>query len=286
MKTVDVTISIVSYNTKDLLIRCLDSIKKHTKEITYEIIVVENGSRDGTVEALKERKDVLFINNKKNKFFTKANNQAFLLSKGRYFLILNADTYITDNSFKKMVDYLDQHKDVAACEGLEVYEDGRVVPTGSRFSSPLIDFYELSIIGNKMKNKKAIKSYRMTDKKRTATFDVDVACDAFLMVRRQVFKDIGMYDERMKLYYTENDLCKSIKKMGQRIVHLGNAKVIHKVSASADQLGVKKNDIYYNDLLSYYKKHNFVILGYILYFDLLIEKKLLKAREFVRQLRK
>ncbi len=274
---IDVTISIVSYNTCELLKRCLDSIYKHTKNVAFEIIVVDNASSDGSVKMVKSNfKQIKLIENKKNLFFTKAHNEVLSKASGRYFLILNSDTYFTDNSVKKMVDRLDKESSIGAIGGLEIYEEGKIISTGSKFTTPLIDFYELSILGKRLKNKKLINKYKYIRQNRLFDFDVDVTSDAFLMVRTKILREIGGYDSKFLLYYTENDLCLRIKKKGYRILHLGNAKVIHTVSASVKKLGWKKLDIYYNDLLYYYKKNGSGTLGFLLFLLLKVEKNILK----------
>lgn len=273
----DLSISIVSYNTKDLIKRCVDSIYRNTRGISFETIVVDNGSKDSSVVMLKRTfPKVIVIANSKNVFFTKANNQALYIAQGRYFVILNSDTYFTDNSLRKMITYMETHKNIGACEGLEMHENGTIVKTGSRFSTPSVDFYELSLIGKRVKNRKVVDSYRYAKKDRRGTFPIDVGCDAFLMVRKEIMDKIGGYDERFLLYYTENDLCLRIKKQGYGIVHFGKAKVMHRVSSSVITLGWKRIDIYYQDLLLYYRKHGYSVSGTLLFLLLKCEEVLLK----------
>lgn len=277
MSKTDLTISITSFNTCELLARCLNSIYKNTRNVNFEIIVVDNASTDGTRKMIKEKfKKVKLIENKKNLFYTVANNQALKIASGRYFLILNSDAYFSDNSIKKMVEKMDKNSTIGAVGGTEVYENGEIVLTGSEFSTPLIDFYELSFVGKRFKNKKMINRFKMSRKSRLSDFDVDMTSDAFLMIRTKVLKEIGGYDSNLFLYYTENDLCLRIKKKGFRVLHMGEAKVVHTVSASVKKIGWKKLDIYYHDLLHYYKKNGHPITGTMLYLLLKIEKNILK----------
>lgn len=277
MNNLDLTISIASYNTSDLLTRCLNSIYKNTRNVNLEVIVVDNASSDGTKKMIKENfKKVKLIENKKNLFFTVANNQALKLAKGRYFLILNSDTYFVDNSIRKMIEKMDKNSRIGAVGGTEVYENGEIILTGSKFSSPLIDFYELSFIGKRFKNKKIINRFKMNRISRLSDFDVDMTSDAFLMVRTNILKELGGYDPKLLLYYTENDLCLRIKKKGFRILHMSEARVVHTVSASVKKIGWKKLDIYYHDLLHYYKKNGRPITGTMLYALLKMEKSVLK----------
>ena len=102
----DMTIIIVSFNTREILLRCLGSIKKHTQDISYEVIVVDNASEDGTVDAVVELfPEVEVIANKDNRGFSAANNQGIIASKGRKIALLNPDTLLTENSFKRSMTF-------------------------------------------------------------------------------------------------------------------------------------------------------------------------------------
>lgn len=272
-----VSISIVSYNTRDLLRRCLKSIIQKTKDLSFEVIVVDNGSSDGSWQMVeKDFPKVILIRNDRNEFFTKANNQALNISKGKYFILLNSDTYFEDNAIKKIVAFFEKNPRVGAIEGLELYENRRQIPNGSRFSTPLIDFYELSFIGKRISDKHLLDAYRLRYENRRETFPIDVGCDAFLAVRKDVWRKINGYDEQFLLYYTENDLCKRIKQKGYEIIHLGSAHVVHSVSASADKLRFKKMYIYYKDMLRYYLKYGYIVSGILLYLLLQCELFLLQ----------
>lgn len=277
MKNIDVTISIASHNTKEYTARCIESIIKYTKSITYEIIVVDNASSDNTPSFLQKKfKNLKVIKNKINRYYGGANNQALKIARGRYILILNADTYFVDNSIKKAVSYLDKNKKVGALEGLEIYESGELVPNGSMHVNPLLDFYELSFIGKHFKNIDKINTFRLSSRNRRSTFDIEVGCDAFLMVRADLLNLIKGYDEKLLLYYTENDLCMRITKKGYKVVHFGNSYVYHKVSLSANKLKWKKLDLYYRDLYFYYKKNGYAFSGTLLFLELHLEKMFLQ----------
>ena len=265
---IDLTISIVSYNTKDLLRRCLESIFKRTKGLKFEIIVVDNASTDGSSTMVRHQfPQVKIIANKKNRFYTAANNQALKLARGKYFLILNSDIFLTTNAFQKTVNYLDHHPRVGAIEPLQIYETGAVAPTGSRHNQALLDFFELTWLGRKIANRKLLRRLPLTRRTRRATWPVEVICDAALMVRTKVIRQIGGYDERLKLYYTENDLCRRIQGLGFTTVHYGQAQVKHRVSASTNQESWQKiSHLYAQDALHYYRNWQ----GLLLYLSLII----------------
>ena len=111
----DLSIIIVSYNTKDFLQKCIESIEKTAKDFNYEIIVVDNASKDNSPEMVsKEFKDVVLIENKENLGFSRANNIGVKKSTGRYVLFLNADTIVYENTLKTMLDFMDSNKDGGA----------------------------------------------------------------------------------------------------------------------------------------------------------------------------
>ena len=277
----NITISIVSYNTKEAIKRCITSIYRYTKDLSFEVIVIDNGSQDGTQEMLTELsyKNLTLILNKTNTFYSHAHNQALNKAHGRYFLILNSDVFFVDNSIKKLVQFMESHKKVGAAEGVEIYENGQILHTGSKKSSTLIDFYELSFIGKRLADlagQEKIRAFRYDGIDRRKTFEVDVACDAFLMLRTATFKQLKGYDESLKLYYTENDLCLRIQNKGYAIFHVGNARIMHTVSLSANKLKWNKLKLYYADLLQYYRKHDSLISGLLLYLLLNAEMVMLK----------
>ena len=124
--TTDLSIAIVSYNTKEMLLDCIRSIQAYTTTIAYEVIVVDNDSRDGTVAALKDAyPGMRIVANSENRGFAKAVNQALGVSRGRHVLLLNSDTIVRDQALATMVAYLDDHPDVGAVSCKQWTGDGK-----------------------------------------------------------------------------------------------------------------------------------------------------------------
>lgn len=249
------TISIVSYNTKDLLKRCLASIYRYTRGLSFEVIVVDNASTDGSAAMVaKSFPRVRLIQNRINRWYTGANNQALKLAKGRYFLILNSDIFLKNNAFKTMVDYLDKNPRVGAVEALQRYESGRIAQTGSRHNRAWRDLTELTLLHKLFKPD---SSFRMAGVDRRKNFAAEVICDAVMMVKTSRLKKIGGYDKKFKLYYTENDLCRRLQKLKLATVHFAEAQVWHRVSASTDKAGWKIiSQVYAADARQYYLKYH------------------------------
>lgn len=270
----ELTIGILSFNTRELTLRCIRSIKRFTKGVDYKIIVVDNASQDGSAVAIKkEFPDIKLISNRKNNYFAAGYNQIIRITNSKYLLMLNSDTYIKDNAFKKILEFMKKNK-LTACEGLEIKPDGKTIPTGSKFRSLRSDFYELSIIGKLLKNKKYLNKVKMKNYDRKDNFSVEVGCNAFFCIETSLLKKIGMFDENFILYFTEDDLCQRIKMKGYEIFHYGKSFVIHEDAKSAIQLGWARYNLYYRDMLTYHLKYSNKVLSIMLFCLLKIENSI------------
>ncbi len=121
----DLSIAIVSWNTRDVLDQCLKSIVEVTRVIDYEVIMVDNASSDGSAQMVREKyPQVKLIENAENHGFARASNQAYAVSTGRHFLLLNPDTVVLDNAPSKLVEFLDKHDGAGAVGPLVLNPDG------------------------------------------------------------------------------------------------------------------------------------------------------------------
>jgi GT2 family glycosyltransferase len=263
--SVDLTISIVSFNTRAFLHRCLDSIYRNTNGITFEVIVVDNASRDQSPEMVRKGfPRVRLIANAENRFFTRAHNQALEIAQGKYFLILGSDTEIPPGTLKGLVRFLDAQPDVGAVGCREIWPDGTVERIGSLFSTPQMEIIESTQLHSVAWVRPFVNRYRIVDWDRDTSREVDVLTDCFLMVRKELLQRISGYDEQFLLYYTENDLCLRIWQSGYRVFLNADYIYVHHRHQSTKQEGqtyIRK--IYAQDRLRYYRKH-FGVTGMIL----------------------
>lgn len=274
------TISLVSFNTRDLLRRCLASIFKHTRGIRFEVIVVDNASGDGSAEMVKQDfPRVKLIRNKTNKWYTGANNQALKLAKGKYFLILNSDTHLVNNSLKVLTDYLGKNPDVAAVEPCQLNESGRPLPTASRHNRWWLDLVGLTGL-HRLFKPKALGWFHLQGISRRREFTSEVISDGAMMVRTRILKQLGGYDTQLKLYYTENDLCRRLQGLSLKTVHLGKAIIKHRVSASTDKAGWQTiSGILATDARQYYLKYHSRLRAELLFLALKLNNWLILGRE-------
>lgn len=234
IKRVDVSIIIVNYNSYKLVETCIDSIFEFTKEISYEIILVDNASTDQSALLLQRRyPGIKVVINERNLGFGMANNVGVENAKGEYFLFLNPDTYLLNNAIEKMYYYLKTNKDclVVGCWLRDV--KGNIVGSGGRFPQPY-DFFVpvLNRILGKRKNKYRVNSRDIMEEfenVKNATTIVDWIIGADLMLHRSHFIEIGGFDGDFFMYWEEVYLQYALKqKFPEKTNILLNAgKVVH-----------------------------------------------------------
>lgn len=232
----DLSIVIVSWEVKDLLKDCLDSISKNIQKIKYELIVVDNASRDSSQGLLRELKrgapskneKLKIILNKKNLGFASANNQGIKISKGRYILLLNPDTQVLPKSIEYLFDFMERNKKVGLCGPKIINPDGSL-QFSIGFFPTLFDIFLEYFFLLPLKERLVEKKLEKLHQKQVS---VDFLLGACLFIKKEVFDKIGLLDERFFLYCEEVDLCKRIKEAGFKIYYLPQTSVVHHLSKS------------------------------------------------------
>lgn len=253
----DLSIVIVNWKVKDLLEKCLQSIFKETKNISFEVFVVDNNSEDGSIEMVREKfPQVNLTASMENLGFAKGNNLAIKKSRGRYVLLLNPDTEILENALEKIVRFMDEHLEcgIAGCKllnpDLSLQSSVRSFPDISSQIFILLKLHHL------FPYSKAMYKYLAHNFDYEKTQEVDQVMGAFMMIRREVLDKIGLLDENFWIWFEEVDFCKRAKTVGWKILYTPEAKIIHHYGQSFKQaMGVKKQRDF-NRSLSYYFKKN------------------------------
>jgi GT2 family glycosyltransferase len=235
-----ISVIVVSFNTRQLLKRCLDSIRESSGTLPYEIIVVDSGSSDDSVDYLKrEFPEVTLIESTENIGFAKANNIGFGKASGQYVVLLNSDAFLVGNSLVAAVELMDRHPDVGLAGGRLIGEDGNWQPSARSYPSIWNDFLTLSGLADRYRRSRIFGRPDMTyiDQNR------DLYCDwvpgAFTIIRKEIIERIGLFDERFFLYFEEVDLCKRMRKAGWKIVYWPAITVIHIGGASTSSFSKK-----------------------------------------------
>lgn len=237
------SIIIVSYNTKDLLIDCLESIATTVKKNSYEIVVVDNASTDGTGEAVKNSKlkvkNLELIANKENKGFSTANNQGINVSNGEYILFLNPDMIMYENTIDGMVSYMDEHKEVGAATCFLELTDGTLDDATHRgFPTPWNSFTHFSGLSKVFKKSKKLSGYSLGHEDLTKTHEIDALAGAFMLVPRSAGDEVDWWDEDYFWYGEDIDFCYKLKLAGWKIMFVPKYRALHYKGASG---GIKKS---------------------------------------------
>ncbi len=277
----ELSIIILSYNTKDLILQCIKSIiKQYQKELEskkIEIIIVDNNSSDDSAKIIKYyvshlRQDfggqasikyggIKLIENKENVGFAKGCNLGARNAEGKYLLFLNSDTEVRDRGFLQMTDFLEKNKSVGILGGKLLNYDNTLQPSGGNFYN-LWNLFLMLIGGERL------GFVRKSAKKEESVDWVSGAC---MMIKRELFGELGGFDEYFFMYIEDMEICFRAKKLGFLTYFFPNLALKHKSLGSSNRAFAIIN--IYKGILHFYSKHKS-------YFEYLIAKTLLilKAR--------
>jgi len=235
MKKTQLSIIIVSWNVKDYLKACLESILGTVNSIEFEIFIVDNNSNDGTVEFVKERfPQVNIIANKDNLGFAKANNQAITKSHGEYVLLLNPDTIVFEGAIKKMIDRIGQDQNIGVLGPKIITGDGRTISYcgGRKFPSVMSIVFGITTLD---RYSRFFDSHSMKYWDHADSREVDAISGSCMLIRRKTIQGVGMLDESFFMYAEDIDWCYRIKKSGWDIYYYAAAEIMHYGEKSACQ---------------------------------------------------
>jgi len=267
----DVSVIIVNYNTKKDTIDCIKSVEKYTKNIVYEIIVVDNASTDGSVPLIKESfPNVNVISSDKNLGFGKANNLGITYAQGDYIFLLNSDTLLLSNSIEGLFKF--HHKfekilniGVLGCTLKDANGDSNY--SGGKFPTPFSVLFDM--IRHYMGIKKD-KSNRIVSVNEEAFIEVEMVTGADLFLKKSLFNSAGKFDENFFMYYEESDLQKRIKKLGFKNYLLKEFNIIHLDGVSFKKVVKNRQRIITQKSKNLYFKKNFKNYPIYVFFDFLM----------------
>jgi GT2 family glycosyltransferase len=253
----DLSIIIANYNTKQLLKSTIESIINTTKALSYEIIVIDNASQDGSCEMVKSNfKDVMLIQNKENLGFAIANNAGIRKSVGSYVLLLNSDTIIIEDCLKKCVEYMDMNLDIGALGCRVELPDGKLDHACKRgFPTPEASLYYLLKLDKLWPNSRKFGQYDATYLPDNEINEVDCLVGAFMMVRKETIEQIGLLDEAFFMYGEDIDWCYRIKASGWKNIYYPLVKIIHYKGASSRKRRFMTVYQFHRAMILFYRKH-------------------------------
>lgn len=253
----DLSILIVNYNTRELTLDALRSVYRSQTNYTFEVILIDNHSTDGSVEAIKEEfPQVKIIENQENVGFAKANNQGIRRAAGRYILLLNSDTIIQPATLEIMLRFMDQHPNIGASGCKVVLPDGSLDKACRRgFPTPSASFYYAFGLAKLFPHVPKFNQYQLSYLDPDDDYPVDCLVGAFMLVRREVIDHVGMLDEDFFMYGEDVDWCYRIKKAGWEIYYYPKTSIIHYKGAGKKRKSRKVVYEFHRAMILFHRKH-------------------------------
>lgn len=270
---IDLSIIIVSYNTKDLLKECVESIYKTVGDLSFEIIIVDNASGDGTKEEITNPKsqipNLIYIQNKKNLGFSTANNIGVKKASGRYVLFLNPDIVVYENTLQGMVKFMDGQAQAGAATCKLIMPNGKIDDATHRgFPTPWNSFAHFLGLAKFLGKTKLFGGYNLGFMNLSVTHEIDALAGAFMIVRREAGEQVKWWDEDYFFYGEDLDFCFMLKQKGWKIYYVPGFSVLHykgvsgglkkvskEITTASKETKVRATKARFNAMRIFYKKH-------------------------------
>lgn len=235
----DISIVIVSYNTKELTLKCLKTLDSATKNLKAEIFIVDNNSEDNTAQAIsKQFPRVHLIANRDNRGFAKASNQALKKAKGKYILVLNPDTEVLPDTLVKMIAYLKSKPKAAIATCRVELASGKLDADCRRhFPTPWRAFCHFSSLYKIFPKSKLFDGYYMNYLPENLEHQVDACVGAFMLIKKEAIARVGLFDESFFFYGEDIDWCWRFREHGYEIWFTPITKILHYKGAAS---GIQK----------------------------------------------
>ncbi len=273
---IDVSIIIPSWNAKNYLQECIESIFRETNNCRIEVIVVDNASTDGSPDMVKDLfPQIKLIRNKENLGFAKANNIGIRQEKGKYVAIVNSDVKIERDCITRMYNYMEQNPTVGILGPKILGPDGIIQRSCMGFPTLWNSFCRALALDNVFPGSKMFGGQLMTFWPHDTVRKVDIINGCLWMVRREAINQIGLLDENYFMYSEDKDWCKRFWKVGWKVLFLPDAQAIHYGGGSSSNAPIKFSIEMLRSDLQYWGKHHKST-------ELIVYKLILLCHHFIR----
>jgi hypothetical protein len=224
----DLSIVIVAWKMKVMLQDLLHSLREHTSGISYQLIVIDNHSEDGTAAWVrKDFPESIVIENSFNRGVGRARNQGFFVARGRYIIHLDADMVILENSLQKIVQFMDETPDAGLCGAKLVSPEGVVQPSARRYPTALALFARRVSFIPAAKRSRALRQHEMAEWDHSDTRSVDYVIGACQCIRRSTMERVGLFDENIFYGPEDVDYCLRVQKEGWKVYYFPKTAIVH-----------------------------------------------------------
>ena len=252
----ELSIVIVNYNVKEFLTQCLDSIFKSQTQYNFEVIVVDNSSRDsGRDEICSTFEHITWIDNSENVGFGRANNQGFSRAKGVYTLILNPDTVLQEDTLEKCISYLLAHPEVGGLGIKGLDGSGQFLPESKRaLPTPLVALWKITGLSAIFPKSSVFARYHLGHLSPEENHEVDILVGCFMMVPTQLLLSVGGFDPQYFMYGEDIDLSYELQKTGHKNIYFSDSQIIHYKGESTKRGSLNYVRMFYKAMVLFAKK--------------------------------
>jgi len=257
----DISIIVVNYNTKEHLLKCIASASQQGKDVNCRVIVVDNGSSDGSLEAVRQQYlEVIIVRNEQNQGFARAVNQGLKTADNcDYHLILNSDARLADDYLKKAIGFLETHPGCAMVTGQLLNPDGSRQNSFDNFPSLWSETFGKGLL-------RIISPRKYPSKKQSYTepIEVESVIGAAMLVRQKAIEDIGLLDEDYFFFLEETDWCYRMKQKGWSIYFVPEALAYHLQGETKKLVLIPAKIEYLKSLYTFFRKRDSIPVYWLL----------------------
>ncbi len=251
------SVIIVNYNVRHFLEQCLHAALKASEGMECELFVVDNASVDGSCPMVREKfPEVTLIENNRNVGYSAANNQAVRRSTGEFVLLLNPDTVVEEDTFSRVVAFMEEHPDAGGLGVKMIDGKGRFLPESKRgLPTPWVAFYKIFGLSKLFPRSRKFGKYHLSYLDENSTSPVDVLCGAFMLLRRETLVKTGLLDEAFFMYGEDIDLSYRILQQGYKNYYFPGTTIIHYKGESTKKDSINYVRIFYSAMVIFARKH-------------------------------
>ncbi len=254
----DLSVVIVNYNVREFLRHALVSLRKASRGLRVELIVVDNASDDGSAEMVRrEFPSVRLIASRTNLGFARGNNAGLKHARGEFVLLINPDTIVQEDTLRTMVAFMRTHPDAGLAGCTILNPDGSLQLACRRsFPTPWVAFTKIAGLSTLFSRTRLFGQYNLTYRDPDDTYVVDAVSGAFMMIRREALEKVGGLDEQFFMYGEDLDWCYRIQQAGWLIYYVHSTKIIHYKGESTRRSGIDEGQTFYTAMHLFVKKHH------------------------------
>lgn len=251
------SVIIVNYNVEHFLDQCLDSVRRASELCSIEVLIVDNNSVDGSLSMLESKyPEYTLIKNLVNVGFSRANNQAIKVAQGEYILLLNPDTVVAEDTFQKVISFMDAHPNAGGLGVHMIDGKGNFLPESKRgLPTPMVAFYKIFGLSKLFPKSKRFGQYHLGHIAEGETSKIDVLSGAFMLMRKSALDKVGLLDEDYFMYGEDIDLSYRIQKGGFDNYYYPETSIIHYKGESTKKSSVNYVFVFYKAMVIFARKH-------------------------------